>query len=452
MPAAVRDAVPLRAHRRAVIVTVVGNFVEYFDWLAYGLFAQLFAAQFFPSSNPVTSLLGAFAVFGTGMLCRPLGGVLFGRLADRRGRKPALMWSIALMATGSALIGIAPTYEQIGLAAPLILLLARLAQGLSSGGEWPAAATYLMELAPEHRKGLYGSLFSLTAAAGAFAASLLGGGLNAWLGPEAMTAWGWRIPFLVGAALGVFLLVARHRMTETEVFEREVRTRAARGSLRRVLGVHRSRVAVTVLLVAGMTTVSGTWSTVVPSMGHRLAEPGVMFWVVVCATGTVIALQVPLGLLADRVGAMRFLVVSSIGFAAVGSYAYLGVTGEFASLYLTYGCGVLYLGCTTTVMPKVLASVFPPQVRALGIGLPHSTATAVLGGVAPWLATYLGARGASGWFVGGVMAAVLLVWPALAMARRLQDPPAEGAGEGSAGDPADRPADRPAGAVAAGVK
>ncbi|MFD8361177.1 MFS transporter, partial [Streptomyces sp. NPDC059715] len=203
MPAVNGSVQPGQSHRRSVVATVVGNFVESFDWLAYGLFAPLFAAQFFPSSNQFTSLLGAFAVFGTGMLFRPIGGILLGRLADRRGRRPALMLAIGLMTGGSTLIAVVPTYEHIGIIAPLLLLLARLAQGVSSGGEWTAAATYLMEIAPKNRRCLYSSLFSVTTMAGPFVASLLGAGLGVWLGTATMEAWGWRVPFLLGGVFGV---------------------------------------------------------------------------------------------------------------------------------------------------------------------------------------------------------------------------------------------------------
>ncbi|NNJ08457.1 MFS transporter, partial [Streptomyces sp. PKU-MA01144] len=309
---------PAKAHRRAVTATVVGNFIESFDWLAYGLFAPLFAARFFPSDNSLTSILGVFAVLGVGVLMRPLGGILLGRYADRRGRRPALMLAISLMAGGSLLIGVTPTYAHIGLLAPCLLLVARMAQGVSHGGEWPAAAAYLMEVAPERRKSTYGSLFSLTTCAGAFTASLLGGGLTAALGPAAMAAWGWRVPFLVGGVLGLVLLVLRTRLTETEVFRREVRVRRDRGSLRQVLGTHRRRVLLAVLFVAGTGAVGGTWNAVVPALGGSLAPPGTMFWVVVCATAVLLVLNVPIGLLADKVGAARFLAVASVVFAVAG--------------------------------------------------------------------------------------------------------------------------------------
>ncbi|MFD3729795.1 MFS transporter [Streptomyces sp. NPDC058671] len=408
---------PKKAHRRAVTATVVGNFIESFDWLGYGLFAPLFAAQFFPTGNSLTSILGVFAVLGVGVLMRPLGGILLGRYADRRGRRPALMLAVSLMAGGSLLIGVTPSYAHIGLLAPVLLLLARMAQGVSHGGEWPAAAAYLMEVAPEKRKATYGSLFSLTTCAGAFSASLLGGGLTAALGPAAMADWGWRVPFIVGGVLGLILLVLRTRLVETEVFRRQVQGRRDRGSLRQVLGAHRRNVLMAVLFVAGTGAVGGTWTAVVPALGGRLAPPGTMFWVVVTATALMMALNVPIGLLADKMGATRLLVAASALFAVAGSVSYLTMTGTFASLLFTYGSGVVYLVCATTVLPKLLTEIFPPEVRALGVGLPNAVTSAVLGGIAPVAAAFAAEHQASGWFIAGVMTAVLMSVPASLLSR-----------------------------------
>ncbi|MFF0430498.1 MFS transporter [Streptomyces sp. NPDC004520] len=409
---------PKKAHRRAVTATVVGNFIESFDWLGYGLFAPLFAAQFFPSGNSLTSLLGAFAVLGVGVLMRPLGGILLGRYADRRGRRPALMLAVSLMSGGSLLIGVTPSHAHIGLLAPVLLLLARMAQGISHGGEWPAAAAYLMEVAPERRKATYGSLFSLTTCAGAFTASLLGGVLTAALGPAAMTDWGWRVPFLLGGVLGLVLLVLRSRLAETEVFRRQVQGRRDRGSLRQVLVTHRRDVLLAVLFVAGSGAVGGTWTAVVPALGGRLAPPGTMFGVAMTATALMLVLNVPIGLLADRIGAARLLVAASVLFAVTGSVSYLTMTGTFASLLFTYGSGVVYLVCATTVLPKLLTEIFPPSVRALGTGLPNAVTGAVLGGIGPAAAAYAAEHDASAWFVAGMMAAVLMSLPASLLARR----------------------------------
>ncbi|MER8236222.1 MFS transporter [Streptomyces sp. NPDC094049] len=413
---------PEKAHRRAVTATVVGNFIESFDWLAYALFAPLFAAQFFPSHDSLTSLLGVLAVLGAGVLMRPLGGILLGRYADRRGRRPALLLAVSLMAGGSLLIGVTPGHAHIGLLAPVLLLLARMAQGISHGGEWPAATTYLMEVAPEKRRATYGSLFSLTTCAGAFTASLLGGGLTAALGPAAMNAWGWRVPFLIGGVLGLVLLVLRTRLAETEVFRREVSARRDRGSLRQILGAHRRGVLLAVLFVAGSAAVGGTWTSVVPALGTRLAPPGTMFWAVMTATATMLLLNVPIGLLADRIGAVRLLLAAGALFAVTGSVSYLTMTGGFASLLFTYGSGVVYLVCATTVLPGLLTGIFPPEVRALGVGLSHAATGAVLGGAGPALAAYAAEHDADGWFVVGVMTAVLLSWPAAFLSARSPRP------------------------------
>ncbi|MFE4639155.1 MFS transporter [Streptomyces sp. NPDC056773] len=423
-PASPEARAAKRTHRRAVTATVVGNFVESFDWLGYGLFAPLLAPHFFPSSDPVTSLIGAFAVLGVGVLVRPLGGILLGRLADRRGRRPALMLAISLMTAGSFVIGIAPTYGVVGLLAPVILLLARVAQGISSGGEWPAAAAYLMEVAPAKRKSLYGSLFSLTTAAGAFTAAMLGGILTGILGADAMAAWGWRVPFLVGGVFGIVLLFLRSGLAETEVFRREASSRATRGSLRQVLGAHRRQVVMSVLFIAGMGTIGGTWTSVIPAMGQRLAGPGTMFGVVVCATATLIVINVPIGLLADKVGPRRFLLGATILFAVTGTYSFLNIEGTFASLLFAYLSGTVYLVCATTTLPGILSELFPAENRALGMGLPNAVTSAVLGGIAPALATYLGEHGGSGWFIGGVTVMVLLAWPATLLALRTPAPAA----------------------------
>ncbi|MEU2058545.1 MFS transporter [Streptomyces bungoensis] len=422
---------PHRAHPRAVAATVVGNFIESFDWLGYGLFAPLFAARFFPSGDSFTSLLGAFAVLGVGVLVRPIGGILLGRHADRHGRRPALILAVSLMAGGSLLIALTPSYAHIGLLAPLLLLLARTAQGISHGGEWPAATAYLMEMAPRHRKATYGSLFSLSTCAGAFTASLLGGALTTALGPGPMASWGWRVPFLIGGILGLVLLVLRTGLAETETYQREVRSRRDRGSLRQLLRAHWRNVLIATLFVAGTGAVGGTWTAVVPALGGRLAAPGTMMWVVVTATATMLTVNVPIGLLADRIGAARLLVFASLLFAVTGSVSYLTMTGTFASLLFTYGSGVLYLVCATTVLPKLLTDIFPSRVRALGVGLPNAVTGAVLGGLAPACAAWAAEHDASAWFIAGVMASVLLavpaslLTPARALAATPQSPPAE---------------------------
>ncbi len=414
-------AVPLsrRVNRRTVAATVAGNFVELFDWFAFGLFVPIFASQFFPAKDPVSSLLGALGVFGVGMLTRPLGGLLLGRFADRRGRKPAMLLTIVLMGAGSLVVGLAPTHAQVGLLAPAILLLGRAAQGLSGGGEWPSAVTYLMELAPEDRKCRYGSLFGMSAAAAALCAALLGAGLSSLLSHEALVTWGWRMPFLVGGLLGVGLIVVRGKLAESSVFQGEVRGDRSRGSLRKVFRSHWRAVLLVVVFAAGTTMLSGTWTTVVPAMGQRLASADRMFWVVVIVTGVSTLVQVPLGILADRIGVYPFLAVYGLGAAIAGPIAYLGMTGNFGHLLFSYGTGVFLITVLTAVMPKVLTSAYPPEIRTVGIGLPHGTTTAIFGGFSPWLATYLGGRGLNALYIGIVAVIAVGAWlAAVTISRR----------------------------------
>jgi len=406
------------AHRRTVGATVAGNLVEHFDWLGFALFAPIFATQFFPSADPVNALLSIFAVFAAGMFFRPLGGILLGRYADRRGRKPAMLAAIVLMGGGCVLIGLAPTYDQIGVAAPLLLVVGRAAQGLSAGGEWPAAVTYLMELAPAARRCFYSSLFAMSAVAGALIASLLGAGLSTVLSPAALTAWGWRVPFLLGGVFAAVLLGYRRRLAESAVFERTVRESSARGSFRQLLRVHWRSLLLATVFSGGTTWTTSTWISVIPAMGQRNSSPGTMFWVVVLATAVAVVIQLPLGMLADRIGVRPLLAASVLGFAIVGPFAFLGMGSTFGGLLFSYGSGVLFIACLTAVLPKIMAAMYPAEVRAMGIGLPQGITTALFGGTSPWVATYLTSRGAGAWFMATVVVAVLVAWLAASIAVR----------------------------------
>jgi MHS family alpha-ketoglutarate permease-like MFS transporter len=420
---------PTGRHRRTVLAAVFGNLIEQFDWLAFGLFAPMFAGQFFPSADPVSSLLSTFAVFAAGMFCRPVGGILLARFADRRGRKPALMLAIVLMTGGSLLIGLSPTYAQIGVAAPLLLAVARIAQGISAGGEWPSAVTFLMELAPKNRRCRYGSFFAITGAGGVMIASLLGAVLSGVLGSSAMAAYGWRAPFLLGGVFGLLLLVLRSRIGESAVFERDVRAERTRGSLSALLRGHWRSVLLTVVFVAGTTVVSSIWTAVVPAMGQRIAPAGEVYWVVVVCTLASMAVQIPIGMLGDRFGVHPLLAVFGAGCAVLGPFAYLGIGPSPVNLLFSYGSGILFITFLTAAMPTVMAAMYPARLRTIGIGLPHSVTTAVFGGVTPWLATYLAGRGASGWFIAGAVVTVLAAWGAAIVAvRRASRPRAEDSG------------------------
>jgi MHS family proline/betaine transporter-like MFS transporter len=220
--AGLRESAALGLRRRSLAATTIGNFLEWYDFIIYAYFATTIATKFFPSSDAVASLLSTFAVFGIGFVMRPVGGIVIGRFADRAGRKPALLLTVFLMAGGSVMIGVLPGFATIGLAAPLLLTLARLIQGFSAGGEWGSAATFVIEWAPARRRGFLTGMLNLTT----FVGVLLGSGaaalLSSALPKEVVDEWAWRIPFLAGGLLGIVGLYMRRSVDETPVFKEQV--------------------------------------------------------------------------------------------------------------------------------------------------------------------------------------------------------------------------------------
>lgn len=402
-----------RSRTRTVATTVAGNFIEFFDWLIFGLYAPILARHFFPAGDQLAAVLAVFSAYATGMFFRPLGGILAGVLADRRGRRVALLLSITLMGGGSLLIGLLPGYASIGIAAPILLFLARAAQGLSAGGEWPAAVSYLMELAPRNRRCLYGSYFAVSSAAGGLAAAVLGLGLGAFFGSGAMAQWAWRVPFLVGAILSVVLLLLRRQLAESEAFARARRT-APRAGLRRLLREHPKAVGLAALFVAGVTINTTTWTTVAPALAQtRLhADPAVVYAAVSASIALAMLVQIPFGLLADRIGVLPMLGASLLGFAVAGPVALATMAPGIGRLVLSMGTGLVLMACLTSVMPKLMAALFPIDLRASGIGLPHGIASSLAGGLTPWLGTYLAGHDRFGWYLGLLAAAAALAWAA----------------------------------------
>jgi hypothetical protein len=205
--------------RRALGAAVIGNVLEWYDFAVYAFLATVLARKFFPSGDELSALLATFAVFGVGFVVRPLGGVIIGRLGDRRGRKIALSLTIVLMALGTVMIGLLPSYESIGVGATALLVAARLLQGFSAGGEWGSSTAFIVEWAPPKRRGLFGSLQQASVAGGFLLGSLTAASLSTWLGPAALEAWGWRVPFLFGGLLGPIGLYMRRNIEETPPFK-----------------------------------------------------------------------------------------------------------------------------------------------------------------------------------------------------------------------------------------
>ncbi|MGY1644252.1 MFS transporter [Geodermatophilus sp. SYSU D00703] len=410
--------------RRVLAATGIGNALEWYDWSVYAIFAPFFAAQFFAPTDPVSALLATLGVFAVGFLMRPLGGFLFGWLADRRGRKTAMASAMVLCAAGSLVIGIAPTHGTIGVAASVLLLLARCVQGLAHGGEIGSSHTYLAEMAPPRRRGLWASTMYVAVTTGTLAATLLGAVLTSTVSSEAMTSWGWRIPFLIGAALGVYALWLRRSLTETDAFQQE-RARAATPaaapaetspSLLAGVWAHRGAALRVIGLTVGGTVFYYTWAVSAPAyaIGVKGIDASAALWAGVVANAVFLAVLPLWGALSDRWGRRPNGFVFGLGTAVLAFPLTALIQDEAWQLGVAMSLALVVMASSASMVPAWFAELFPTRVRASGMAIPYSIAVALTGGTAPYLQTWLGSRGQEDLFTGYVvvlgLVTLLTVW------------------------------------------
>lgn len=400
------------AHRlRSIFSGSVGNLVEWYDWYAYSAFAIYFAPHFFPKGDATAQLLDTAAVFAVGFLMRPVGGWLMGIYADRHGRKAALMLSVLLMCAGSLLIAVAPGHDSIGLAAPALLVFARLLQGLSVGGEYGTSATYLSEMAEARHRGFWSSFQYVTLVMG----QLLALGLlvllqRLLLTEEQLHDWGWRIPFVVGALCAVTALYLRRGMQETESF---VAARShdlkRRGSLR-VLLQHPREVLTVVGLTLGGTLSFYTFTTypqkfLVNTGGFSKADATLIS----AASLLVFMLLQPLvGALSDRTGRRPILIAFGV-LGTLCTYTILSGIAAASSVWSAFAwvmTGLVIVSGYTSINAVVKAELFPAHIRALGVGLPYALTVSVFGGTAELLALWFKKIGHESYFYWYVTACV----------------------------------------------
>ncbi|HET7888307.1 MAG TPA: MFS transporter [Bradyrhizobium sp.] len=387
---------------KAIFIGSVGNLVEWYDFYAYTAFALYFGPAFFPNSDPVVVQLNAAVLFAATFLMRPLGGWLFGYIADHHGRRLSLTLSVVFMCFGSLIIAVTPTYASIGIAAPAILALARIIEGLSLGGEYGASATYLSEVADAKHRGFYSSFQYVT---------LIGGQLTAiivllllqkvFLTPEELSAWGWRIPFVIGAALAIFAAVMRRNLHETEAFEEARKVVKPTGSILGLLQYPRELLLV-VGLTAGGTAAFYTFTTYMQtfvklSVGLTADQTTiVIFGTLVFAT----LLQPVYGALSDRIGRKPLLIF----FGVVGTLATVPILTELKGsksplMVFLLICGAwIFTAGYTSINAVVKAELFPTKIRALGVGIPYSITVSIFGGTAPAVALYFKSLGHEDWF------------------------------------------------------
>ena len=397
----------------AIVGASSGNLVEWFDFYVYAFCAIYFAPAFFPSDDPTVQLLNTAGVFAAGFLMRPIGGWLFGRLADRRGRKHSLMLSVLMMCGGSLLIACLPTYSSIGAWAPALLLLARLIQGLSVGGEYGTTATYMSEVALRGQRGFFASFQYVTLIGGQLLAVLLVVILQQLLDEQALRAWGWRIPFVVGAVAALISLMLRRSLKETS--SAQTREDKDAGSLGGLLRNHGAAFITVLGYTAGGSLIFYTFTTYMqkylvntagmPAKNASYVMTGALFVFMV--------LQPLFGMLSDRIGRRTSMLL----FGALGTLftvpllmALKTVTSPFMAFVLVT-LALCIVSFYTSIAGLVKAEMFPPQVRALGVGLSYAIANAVFGGSAEYAALWLKSLGMENtfyWYVTAMMAVAFL--------------------------------------------
>ncbi|MFI0710317.1 MFS transporter [Streptomyces inhibens] len=401
----VEDRAPEGAVRpsrlRQLAAASVGNAVEWYDWYAYSFLAVYFAEQVFPKSagNSLVPLLSSFAVFAVGFFMRPVGGLLMGAVADRRGRRTALTLTILLMGGGSLLVALTPTYATTGVLAPVVLVVARLVQGLSVGGEFAASTTFLVESAGPGRRGLFSSFQYVSTSIGQLLASGTAALLATLLTERQMGQWGWRVAFLIGALLSLLGLWIRRGAQETlpqalnavRAGETPTDQRAAeRPGLFEALRRHPRQSLLICGITVGGTIAYYTWTTYLPTYAQVNAgfDKGESLTVGTLSLIFFALLQPLGGMLSDRIGRKPLLLGFSLGFAVLTVPLLHLVTDAFFSLLLVQCAGMVLLTGYTAIAAAVNAEVFPARVRAAGIGFPYSLTVALFGGTAPYVGTW----------------------------------------------------------------
>jgi len=379
---------------KAIFGGSIGNLVEWYDWYAYSAFAIYFSASFFPQGNPTLQLINTAGIFALGFLMRPLGGYIFGRIADRIGRKQSMTLSVLLMSLGSLLIALTPTYKTIGIMAPIVLLTARLLQGLSVGGEYGVSATYLSEMATKNRRGFYSSFQYVT---------LIGGQLLALaiqlilqrllLSEDQLQEWGWRIPFIFGAILSIVALYLRKNLDETRAFQNQKQRKDDKKGTIKELLKHPKAVITVIGLTLGGTLAFYTYTTYMQKFlvntVHMTKEQSTLMsfltlFIFAC-------LQPVFGALSDKIGRRPLL----IAFGVSGTVctvplltALSHTTSQWQAFFLLMIALIIVSGYTS-INAVVKAELFPAEVRALGVGLPYALTVAIFGGSAEYIALQL---------------------------------------------------------------
>ncbi|KFF60260.1 MFS transporter [Cryobacterium sp. MLB-32] len=375
--------------RKSLFSSVLGNVLEWYEWSAYAVFAPFIAAAMFNSDDPVSALLATLAVFAVGFLMRPLGGVVFGHMADRHGRKIVLVTTMLMMAGGSLAIAIMPTYGAIGAWASVILVLVRMLQGFAHGGESATVYTYVAEIAPKSRRGLWGSVVFVAIFGGSVLAYAVAGGVTTVLSTSSVAEWGWRIPFVLGALLALAALYMRRNMEESEVFHAHKSAAQPAPAVRaKRSGSQVTRaILLMIAMTSGITAAHYTWTSYASTYAitEKGMNPDTAFWVTMVAQ-MIALVSLPLwGMLSDRVGRRPMMISFSILMIVVSIPLNAMITSAGWTLLIASAAALVIVAIPGALLAAVLAENFPTRVRTKAIGFAYSISVAVFGGTAPYL-------------------------------------------------------------------
>jgi MFS transporter, MHS family, alpha-ketoglutarate permease len=393
-PATVVERAPslTSTQKRAILAATLGTVVEWTDWLIYATFASVLANQFFPSTDATASLLSVLAVFAAGFAIRPVGGAVLGAFGDRYGRKRGLTLSISLMAGASFVIGICPTYASIGVAAPIVLVIARLVQGFSAGGEFGSASTFLIESAPNGRRAFAGSWQHLAVNAGVLVAVSVGYALTFLADDEGMNTWGWRAGFIVAGTMGWVALWIRSAVAETEIFKDRARHSDQRTNpFRSLLGQHRGAAIRVIGIAMAGNLLNYLWLVHYPTYVHTSTGMPLRSALLASMIAiTVSLLAIPfVGILADRVGRRPVLLAFALGSMLFAWPSLALVQNDFERILVLQTTAMLLLSGFAATCAAVMAEQFPAEVRATGVGFPYAVSVTLFGGTAPYVVTAL---------------------------------------------------------------
>lgn len=394
---------PRLSHVKNILVGSIGNMIEWFDWFVYSTFAVYFSAQFFPRADATAALLDTAAVFAVGFFARPVGGWLLGRLADRKGRRAGLTVSVGMMSASALMIALAPSHDQAGYTGAVLLIVARVMQGLSVGGEYAASASYLTEVSARRWRGLGSSFQYVSVTLGQLAGLAVLIVLQLLLDEQQLTSWGWRIPFFVGALGAVAVFWLRRGMHETDAYTAAARAdeHNQRGTLRAVWQERRAAALVFALTLGGSvayyTYTTYLTSYLVNSVGLSKSEASSVSFVALCCFLVLLPLG---GYISDRVGRRPVLIFFGVG-TTLGTYPILSGMQHWptwgAVLALTLVAFTILAGYSS-VNAVVKAELFPTGVRTVGVAIPYNLAQAIFGGTASYVALAFADSGHENWF------------------------------------------------------